>query len=250
MEVTIKYINEHEVELSISSPWENVQGDYTDLLKRYAKVPVKGFRPGSVSQSTIEKIFKKEIQSDLASVCTQRLCRKALADNQLQTGSPISITGIEMLPGEQFAFKANFLKMPEFELSDYSKLNLHSGNHEDRLTEISEKLLQHVSFDLYKDFVDQELKFSDLEESVTDEVAWKAAEDRVKLMLILKKIAGINNIEVDEQDVNTRIGELAQANEVTPKDLKEYLSETGGLGRLREYLLAEQVLAYLSEINE
>jgi FKBP-type peptidyl-prolyl cis-trans isomerase (trigger factor) len=77
--------------------------------------------------------------------------------------------------------------------------------------------------------------------------ARQGAEARVKLMVILKRIARDDGIEVDDRDMEERIAAIAEAEGTTPKLLKNELSARGGLGRLRDFLLAEMVLAYIIE---
>ena len=68
-------------------------------------------------------------------------------------------------------------------------------------------------------------------------------------MLILKQIAKQEGIEVDQRDVDNRIAEKAEEFGATIKELEAELSRGDGLQRLKEMLLAENVLGYLMEIN-
>jgi trigger factor len=80
----------------------------------------------------------------------------------------------------------------------------------------------------------------------TDE-ARRAAEERFRLLLILRRIAMDDGIEVDEQDVNERLEAMAQAHGTTPARLRNELEAGGGLGRLHDLLLAEKTLDYIIE---
>ncbi|MDR2084462.1 MAG: hypothetical protein LBP67_05660 [Bacteroidales bacterium] len=249
MNISIKDSNTPEIELMISVDWDQVQNHYSDLLKKYAKLPVKGFRPGSAPQTAIEKIFHKEIRNDMIYLCSQQLCGKALTDSAIRAGSPISVSDAEMVPYKRFCFKANFLRMPDFELPDYSNLNITSEKQEEKLTEVSEKLLAHTQLDVHDDFIERELVFSDTEEGIAEDSSRENAKNRVKLLLILKRIAEVDHIEIDEQDVDARVEEIAKENDIPVRELKDYLIKTGGLSRLRDFLLAEYVMDYIIEIN-
>ena len=74
--------------------------------------------------------------------------------------------------------------------------------------------------------------------------------DRIRLLLILKRIARQEGIEVDEVDVNRRIAEKAGDFGTSEKELKEELITAGGLDRLRDMLLAERTLEYLMEMDQ
>ena len=68
-------------------------------------------------------------------------------------------------------------------------------------------------------------------------------------MVILKRIARQEGIEVDERDVKRRIDEKAKEFGTTAKGLQAELEERGGMARLRDLLLAESTLDYLMEVN-
>jgi FKBP-type peptidyl-prolyl cis-trans isomerase (trigger factor) len=79
--------------------------------------------------------------------------------------------------------------------------------------------------------------------------AWQAARDRIRLMLILRRIAKQEGIEVDQSDVEHRIAEKAGEFGATARELEADLARGDGLQRLKDMLLAESALTYLVEIN-
>ncbi len=249
MEITISYINEHEKELVLTAPWKMIEEDYNDLLKRYSKLSIKGFRPGKTPAGAIESFFKTQIKNDLLTAVSTRLCRKALKEKEIESGSPIEISESELKKNEYLWFKANFIEMPQFDLPDYKNLNLQSKETEEQLDEISEKLLASADISLPPFFIENELKYSEITKEQLSDIEKKAAEDRVKLMLILKKIATQDSIEVDDIDIENRIKSVAAENEVTPAQLKEFLIANNGLSRVADSLLAEQVLDYIISIQ-
>ena len=76
---------------------------------------------------------------------------------------------------------------------------------------------------------------------------WQAAAQRVKLMLILKRIAREEGIEVEEADVDRRIEEKAAEFGTKADILRAELEQGSGRPRLKDLLLAESVLDYLLE---
>ena len=66
-------------------------------------------------------------------------------------------------------------------------------------------------------------------------------------MLILKKIARQEGIEVDEADVERRIEEKAVEFGANPEALKAEFKKGGGRQRLKDMLLAEYTLDFLIE---
>jgi FKBP-type peptidyl-prolyl cis-trans isomerase (trigger factor) len=66
-------------------------------------------------------------------------------------------------------------------------------------------------------------------------------------MLILKRIARQEGIEVGEKDVSGRIAEKAVKFGSTKELLQEKLENGGGIQRLKDMLLAESTLEHLME---
>ena len=244
MKISVTNSNEQEVQLQLRVDWTVVEEDYNNLLKRYAKIPVKGFR-SAPPVKMVASLYKKQLCNDLAASCSEKLCRKALQSEQLVAGSSISITGIVFEPEKQFGFTAQFLKMPDFELPDYHHLNLIAETHEEKLTEISKKLLEHTVINIPEAFIENELQYAETESGAFSAEDRSAAFDRVKMMLILKKIAANDGIETDERDVEERIRKVAEENDMPVAEVKEFLLSNGGLSRLSNLLLAENVLNYL-----
>lgn len=166
----------------------------------------------------------------------------------LEAGSPIEISDAELIKNKSLRFKASFIEMPQFELPDYGNLNLESEEQEDKLNEISLKLLEQTILEPHSSFVDNEMKYSENPDLLSEDER-NAAADRVKLMLILKKIASQDSIEVDQKDLDQRIKLIASENDCAYQELKEFLYENNGLTRLADSLLAESVLNYIIDIQ-
>jgi FKBP-type peptidyl-prolyl cis-trans isomerase (trigger factor) len=251
MKAIINDLGNHEKELCVIAPWDMIKADYNDLLKKYAGLPVKGFRSGKVPINAIEAIFKSHLKNDLLTRVSTRLCRTALKAKDIVAGSPIELFESKLTKNENFEFKASFIEMPKFVLPEYNHLDLQSEDTEDKLNEISEKLLEQTDISLPDSFIDNELKYSEIQDNSLCDIERKAAAaDRIKLMLILKKIAHQDNIEIDQKDIEKRIKIIAAENDVTPEELKEFLIANNGLSRLADSLLAETVLAYIIDIQD
>ncbi len=248
MEIILNYINEHERELHINTPWKTIEDDYNDLLRRYAKLPVRGFRPGKTPRSATESFYRQQIKNDLLSIVSTRLCRRALKEKEVTAGSPIEISESQLKPYESLLFKANFIEMPVFELPDYRNLRLEATDPEERLNEVSMQLLEQTDIALPPIFIDDELRYTDLAGETPTKEERSDAKDRVKLMIILKKIAEQDNVEIPPKEIEERLKGVAADVESTPEELKEFLISNNGWARFVDSLLAEQVLQYI--INE
>lgn len=248
MEIKLNDINDQEKELEITAPWDTISDEYNDILKKYSRLSFKGYRPGKAPAGVLESFFRNEIRDDLVSATSARLCRTALKEVDMEAGTPVEISDIESSKDHFLRFKASFIRMPEFDLPDYHHLGLESEETEDKLNEISRKLLELTEMELHPRFIEQELAYQEMDGTPSEEDR-KAAGDRVRLLLILKKIALQDNIEIDEKDMDDRINMIASENDVTPGELKDFLITNNGLSRLSDTLLAESVLSYIIELQ-
>jgi len=230
--------------LEIEASWSEIAADYEDLVARYAKVRIPGFRPGKAPRLAIEQRFKKAIMDDLKAVLTQRLGREALQKSGIETlGSPEAFE-IECDAGRSFSAKLRYLPMPEFHLPDLADLRTVDDGTDAR-DRISRRLLELVPFEVPGALIREELAIDGLGESAHGSEAWASAADRIRLMLILKRIARQQGIEVDAADVRKRIAEKAGEFGTTKEALEKELEEGGGMDRLKDMLLAESTLDYL-----
>ena len=235
--------------MRIEASWDEVKDDYADVVKESAEIGVPGFRKGKAPLSVVEQRYAQDIMEEVKNRCARRLWREALDENDLGTVGIAEISGMELVKGEGFTCRVEFGVVPEFELPSCADINLSRDADEGALRdEISRYLLENTQFDLPAVFIDEEIASDGIsEDDPTYQDRRAAAEARVKLMIILKRIAREDGIEVDERDIDERIQTMAEAHGTTPKRLKNDLSTTGGLVRLRNLLLAEQVLDYIME---
>ncbi|UCH37224.1 MAG: hypothetical protein JSV76_05950 [Candidatus Bathyarchaeota archaeon] len=248
MQIEVYNIGKQKKEVRIETDWKDIQPDYNDILSEYLKVQVPGFRLGKAPKQIIEQRFRKEIFDDVAARCSQRLSRQALEKKDITSTGPISITDIEIERGEPFRFKTEFIVFPEFDLPDYTKFKLSLPTDAEKRDEISQWLLDNTRLDIPDELVKQELEFDDKTQVQPGSDDWNAALKRVKLLLIIRKIARVDGIELDEREVDERIDRIASEFGTTVSRLRSELLQNGGLSRISSFLLAEKVLDYLIEI--
>ena len=232
--------------LQVEADWRVVSADYDDTVSAYSHVRIPGFRPGKVPQRVIEQRLQKQIIEDLSNRSAQRLGREALREAGAESLGPIEIENIECGKGKPFSFTARFHPMPDIVLPDLGALNINDDGSDPR-DQISHRLLVIVTFAIPDEFVKAEIGINDGDADNGSD-AWKAAEERVRLMLILKRIAKQEGIEVSESDVDRRIKDKALEFGTSADALRSELEEGGGRRRLKDMLLAESTLDYLTEI--
>jgi trigger factor len=230
----------------IEVSWPEIDADYRDIVSQYAKVRLPGFRPGKAPQPVIEQRFHKEIIENLSARIAERFGREAARQSGVQALGPLEVSQIECSRGKSFRAVVRYLPAPEFRLPDLAALKVKDDGPDAR-DRISRRLLELVPFDVPDELVRRELEFDGLGESDPTRDSWRAAAERIRLMIILKKIARQEGIEVDGNDVNKRISERAAEWGKSQKALTSELGKGGGMARLRDLLLAEKTLEYLVE---
>ncbi len=249
MKITIRDIGDNRREACVEVEWERVEADYEDILGEYMKLPVPGFRPGKAPRARVESQFKQEILDDVGVRCARRFSRLAMEDEGITATGPIAVTDLVIEHGEPFRFTAEFTELPDFDLPDYSVFVLTEESDDSMRDEISEWLLEKTTLDVPDELVRQELSFDGMDEVQPGGEEWTAALKRVKLLLILDRIAKRDGIEADDKDVEQRIDQIASAHETKPQLLKQQLLRNGGMSRLSRFILAERTLDYLIDIS-
>jgi FKBP-type peptidyl-prolyl cis-trans isomerase (trigger factor) len=232
-------------QIQVVAGWEEIAADYDDIVSEYSHLSLPGFRPGKVPRSVIEQRFREQMLDDLWQRAAQRLGKEALRKAATECLGPIEISIIECLKGKPLRFVARFRPMPEFEVPDIMSLVI-EDNGTDPRDQISYRLLETVSFAVPDDVVRSEMGTDEIDCGKESPV-WKAAEDRVRLLLILKRIAREEGIDVTEADVERRIKEKAFEFGTNPDALRAELEGGRGRQRLKDMLLAEGTLDYITE---
>jgi FKBP-type peptidyl-prolyl cis-trans isomerase (trigger factor) len=235
--------------LNVEADWSELSDDYECIVAEYAKAPVPGFRPGKVPRNIIEKRFQKQIIDNLSYRTSQRISREAFREAGIGYLGHVEAEEVECAKNQDFKAKFNFHPMPKFDLPDISHLSI-DDNGLDPRDQISLRLLEQVRFDIPEKLVKDELAIDGIEESDPGSKKWEETSNRIKLMLILKRIARQEGIDIDEADVSKRIAEKVEDFGTTKKTLQKELERGGGMQRLRDILLAESTLEYLIEKNK
>jgi FKBP-type peptidyl-prolyl cis-trans isomerase (trigger factor) len=232
--------------LAVEAEWSELAADYVDVVTEFSRDPLPGFRPGKVPRNVIEKRFHREIIDDLAQRAAQRLGREAVREAGIEALGPVDAVEIECERNKPVHFQVRFYPMPKFALPDLGSLKTNAGDGDPR-DQISLRLLELVPFDVPDTLVQEELALDASDGAEAGSAERRAASDRIRLMLILRKIARQEGIVVDEKDVNDRIAEKAVEFGTTKELLQSNLEKGGGMQRLKDMLLAESTLEYLME---
>lgn len=87
-----------------------------------------------------------------------------------------------------------------------------------------------------------------------DEEGWRAenrdtARKRAKSNLVLEKIAEEEGIEVEEEEIESKVAEIASENDQEPDKVRAFLQMQGQLSQLKNEMKMEKTLEFLKENN-
>lgn len=125
MKVSVETKGELERRLSVTVRAEDVGSRYREELSRAAKdVRLKGFRPGHVPNSEIERRFGARLRKEVALDVARGTLPKAIAQESL---TPVTAPVLELADwreGRDLHFHATFECMPDIQMIDFSDLQL------------------------------------------------------------------------------------------------------------------------------
>lgn len=247
MEIVISEEEDSLKRATIVVPWGDVSADYDDAFRKFRNAAVPGFRKGKVPPEIIRKHFQKEISDIAKKHAAARLTRDALRQKGLRSVGGIAVVEADLSPNQDFRCVAEFIERPDFMLPDYSGLTLSSDEDDARRDEITDWFLAHVSIAIPERLVREELS-AENPDAQSGSMEWKYAEKRVRALMIFKEIAENEGIDVSDNELQERIKIMATEIGATPKQLEEHLIATGGVARLKEFMLAEATLTFLIEM--
>jgi len=141
MKVNMENLSGTERKIDVVIPLDEVQKQREAVfneIKQQAKI--KGFRPGKAPADVVEKAYRKEILSEVAT----RLVTGSL-EEALREVSAAPITRPEINPPEEFTtdkdfeYSAVFEVLPEIELAEYKKIPLKK-----EVTEVKDEDVEHA----------------------------------------------------------------------------------------------------------
>jgi trigger factor len=125
MKVTVEDRSSVKKVLHIEVPQETVAGELDDAyqaLKKTAKV--KGFRPGKVPRSVLERLYRKEVQADVTSRLIQNAFAEAIREKDLiPVGSP-KVDPPELSNKSAYSFDAEIEVRPAIGEIDFKGFEL------------------------------------------------------------------------------------------------------------------------------
>jgi trigger factor len=143
----------HELEISI--PAEAVEAETTKVTKTFQdKAKLPGFRPGKAPASLIRRNFAGDIRQQVLEHLVPKFFDAKAKDEHLRVVGTPSISDVHFHDGEAVHFKAQFEVYPEFELAEYTGVEVPYAQPEvtdedvaKRLEELRESKATYVNVD-------------------------------------------------------------------------------------------------------
>ncbi|MFH2064390.1 MAG: trigger factor [Pseudomonadota bacterium] len=125
MQVTVEDKSSVKKILHIEVPEANVSNELDAAYKQLKKTAkVKGFRPGKIPRSVLERMFKKEVQSDVAARLIQDSLIEAIKEKDLNLVGRPQVDPPELKEEGPYIFDALVEIKPELDAIDYNGLSL------------------------------------------------------------------------------------------------------------------------------
>lgn len=125
MKISVEDVSSVKKVLHIEVPVETVDkeldGAYREL-KRNAKV--KGFRPGKAPRSVLERLYKKEVNADVASRLIQSSFSEAVRENELDLVGQPQIDPPDLTASTPYVYQADIEVNPQIDDIQYKGLAL------------------------------------------------------------------------------------------------------------------------------
>ena len=125
MQVTVENLNSVKKKLHIEIPNDVVVQKLDEAYKNLKKkAKIKGYRPGKTPRSVLERLFKKDVHSDVSSKLLQDSFINAIKENDLKViGTPkIDSPGLDAK--EPYKYDATVEVQPEIDELDFKGLKL------------------------------------------------------------------------------------------------------------------------------
>jgi trigger factor len=130
MQVTVEDVSSVKKTLHIEVPQDEVARELDsayNTLKRTAKI--KGFRPGKVPRSVLERMFGKDVRADVSSKLIQNSFLNALKETELNIIGQPQVDPPELDPAAAYKYDATVEITPEIDDIDFKGMQLKRTNY-------------------------------------------------------------------------------------------------------------------------
>jgi trigger factor len=141
MQITIEDLSPVEKKVEFELPWADVAPKLDkayDSLRRGVRLP--GFRPGKVPRALLERMYRRQVEDEVARELVERSLGQAIQENQIQPVAPPAVAEIEIKAGAPFKFSARVEVRSQVTPKDYSGIALNRRPPEVKDEQVTEAL--------------------------------------------------------------------------------------------------------------
>lgn len=223
MQVTVEDVSSVKKTLHIEIPEDEVARELNDTyntLKKTAKI--KGFRPGKVPRSVLERMFGKNVHADVSSKLIQNSFLDAIKQANLKVVGTPQVDPPELDPKGPYKYDATVEITPEIEDIDYQGLKLKRTNYQmsddevdAQLEALQKNLAQHQKISQERPARQDDIVLIDYE-GFKDRKPF--AETGKTENFTLKIGAGTISKDFDNQLIGMKPGDTKEINVTFPED--------------------------------
>ncbi len=123
MKVQIENVNPVEKKISFEIPWETVSQEIESAYRSLNQnVKLKGFRPGKVPRSILERYYKNQVGEEVQSKLISDALVKAVDENKLLPVGEPTVLDRQFEEGKDFKYALRIEVKPEITVEEYKGL--------------------------------------------------------------------------------------------------------------------------------
>ena len=141
MDVTVENISSVKKKLHIEVPSDDVEKELDaayDNLKKNARI--KGYRPGKIPRSVLERKFQKDVHSEVMQTLIQNTLFDAIKQNDLPILGTPEIDPSDLTPEQSFTYDATVELKPELPEVEFKHMALKKTDYQADETEIDNQI--------------------------------------------------------------------------------------------------------------
>ena len=121
MQITIEDLSPVEKKVEFELPWADVAPEARQGLRLPApRRAAPGFRPGKVPRALLERMYRRQVEDEVARELVERSLGQAIQENQIQPVAPPAVAEIEIKAGAPFKFSARVEVRSQVTPKDYA----------------------------------------------------------------------------------------------------------------------------------
>jgi len=125
MRVDLENIKDTEKKIDVYIPADKVKEKASEIFNEFKKnAKIKGFRPGKAPDNVVRSMYKDDIKQEVTSELVSESLQDALKEVSLNPINRPHIHTDELKTEGEFHYSAVFEIIPDFELADYTGLEL------------------------------------------------------------------------------------------------------------------------------